>query len=279
MQTGDKKTFKIVMIDDEPDSLRAELDEIGLYLKNTHNLELVLSKYKKASDAQNAIDQTTDIAFIDKNLNGSSGIDVIGKIRRTHRLLDVLIYSRATIGSSDLAEINSYGIVAVAQEQDQIIDRLMTLIDRNLAKWNDISYLRGVVISRIIEIEREIDDVLMQVFAPRDDSKEKFRAYLLENSHITLFAKQKILSKIAKPEKGKPFSINELCSLQEDRNLLAHCQKSERDPDTLILVQMGEEKAIGKDKIKDIFAKAEKFSKCLAEFKRAQSESGPTASA
>ena len=269
MQTGDKEVFKIVMVDDEPDSLRDELDEIRQYLKETHGLELDLSEHVKASDAQRSIDQTTDIAFIDKNLNGISGIDVIENIRRTHKLLDVLIYSRANIKNDDLARINSYGIVEVAQERKQIIDKLRTLIDRNLAKWDDVSYLRGMVISRIIEIEREIDDVLMDFFVPHDDNKEKFRDYLLENPHISLFAKQTILGKITKPKKS--FSITKLRSLQENRNLLAHCKKSEEDPNTLTLVRMGEKKIISKDKIKAIFKNAEDFSKCLAEFKRAKS--------
>ena len=265
---SDKKTFKISMVDDTPGALNPELDDISEYLDKTYDLDLELVEYEKASEIIDGIDQTTDIAFIDKNLNGTSGIDVIGHIRNKHKLLDVLIYSRARIENDDLAKINNYGFVAIAQKKEQIVDKLKTLIDKSLAKWDDINYLRGVVISRIIEIEREIDDVLMEVLAPHDDRKKKFRDLLLENSDISLFAKQRILSKIANPKNGKPFSINELCYLQNQRNLLAHCQRSEDDPNTLTLVKMGEKLTVDKAKIKKIFEKAENFSGCLATFKQ-----------
>ena len=267
------------MVDDIPDALSSELDYIKEYLDERYGLELELDRYENASEIIENIDRTTDIAFIDKNLNGTSGIDVIGSIRDRHELLDVLIYSRANIESDDLARIGNYSIVETAQKKEQIVDKLKTLIDRNLAKWDDIYYLRGVVISRIIEIEREIDDVLMEFFAPHDDSKEKFRDYLLENPSITLFAKKAILSKIAKPKKGKPFSLRELQDLQDCRNVLAHCQRSEDDPDTLTLVKMGEKLTVDKAKIKEIFEEAGNFSECLAAFKRARFGLRPTASA
>ena len=274
---GDKKTFKISMVDDTPDALESELGDIEEYLWKNYELKLDLAKYEKASQITDNIDQTTDIAFIDKNLNEASGIDVIDHIRGKYRLLDVLIYSRANIESDDLAKINNYGIVETAQKKEQIVDKLKTLIDRNLAKWDDIYYLRGAVISRIIEIEREIDDALMEFFAPHNDSKEEFRNYLLENPHIPLFAKKVILSKIAKSRGGNAFSLRKLQDLQEYRNMLAHCQRSKDDPNTLTLVKMGEMVVISKDKIRDIFENARNFSECLAAFKRERFRPRPPA--
>ena len=278
MRADDKKTFKITMVDDEPDSLNSELNEIEEYLKKRHELELELVKYETASEMIANIDQTTDIAFVDKNLGISSGFEVIENIRDRDKLLDVFIYSREGIGSSDLVKLSSYGLVVVAQEREQIVDRLQTLIDKNLSRWEDVVFLRGVVISRLIDLERDIDDVLMETFLPSGKKRqEKFRDFLLENSNISVYSKQTILSKIAKPKNGKPFSIGELCNLQEFRNLLAHCKRSKYNPN--VLVKMGEEKEIGSAEIKKIFKKADHFSECLKLFKHEQIGSRSPASA
>ncbi|MDE0525408.1 MAG: hypothetical protein OXI27_02250 [Thaumarchaeota archaeon] len=263
------------MVDDEPDSIKMEMANIKEYLRTEHDLELELYEYKEAQEMIDGMDRATDIAFIDKNLGSATGLDVIREIRNRDKLLDILAYSRASIDDKEMAEMSSYGLVEVAQEKEEIIDKLQTLIDKNLAKWEDMSYLRGVVISRLIDIEREIDDILMEELAPRDDREEKFRDYVLENSDISMFAKRKILSKIKNGEEV-PLSLSKLDNLQESRNLLAHCKSTEGDPKTLTLMKMGQIRVIDKDEIRTIFRQAEEFSECLTAFKRARFSSRTT---
>ena len=277
MPTGDKNPFKIVIVDDNLTSVRGYIKEIRFFLTNQYNLELDLIEVEKASDVPDKIDETVDIVVIDKNLgtgDDAEGIRLINSIRERHRLSDIQIYTAGRMKLSDLEMISDCGFVDIVRDRRQFVDRLQTLIERNLSKWSDIIYLRGVVISRIIELEGEINDVLMEVFSPHEGSQEKFRNFLLENSHITLFAKTKILSKLANPKDGKPFSIGDLCDLQESRNLLAHCKRSKTDPN--ILIKMGEELQIDSSEIKKIFAKAELFSKGLRSFKE---QAGPSSTA
>ena len=266
------------MLDDEPNTLKSELAEIDEYLENKHGLELKLFKYEEAQEMIDSIDQTTDIAFIDKNLKkGTSGVDVIKCIRRRYPILDIFIYSRAGIKGRDLEKLPSYGLIGIAQRREQIVDRLETLIDKNLSKWEDVVFLRGVVISRLIDLERDIDDVLMEVFLPSGEERQKkFRDFVLENSYIPLVAKRKMLSKIADPKDGKPFSLSQLDYLLESRNMLAHCKRSDNDPN--MLIKMGENQQISSAKIKEIFASAEHFSEGLTSFKQVQARSRSPAS-
>lgn len=274
---SDKKTFKISMVDDTPDALDSELGGIEEYLERKYDLKLDLVRYEKASEIIGGIDQTTDIAFIDKNLNGASGIDVIGSIRNKHKLLDVLIYSRANIDGDDLAKIDNYSIVETAQRKEQIVDKLKTLIDKNLSKWEDIVFLRGSVISRLVELERDIDDTLMAMFLPQGKRRrKKFRDFFLENSSISLEAKKEILRKMTQGT-NRPFSIKDLEYVQKCRNRLAHCKRSEANPN--VLVTMGDELEIDSAEIKKIFEKADRFSKNIMSFRLAQVESRPPASA
>lgn len=273
---GDKKMFKIIMIDDTPGALSSGLDDIAEYLEERYELKLELVRYEEPSEIIGNIDQTTDIVFVDKGLNGASGIDVVKDIRQQDKLMDIFIYSQDKISDKDLAELSDYGMIVAARKKAQIVDGLKTLIDKNLSKWEDIVYLRGTVISKLIDLERDIDDVLMEVFLPcGKERQEKFRNYLLENSNVSMYAKQTILSKIAEPENGKSFSINELNTLQKCRNLLAHCKRSKDNPN--VLVKMGEDRKIGRDEIKAIFKKAEHLSECLMSFRQAQiSSRSPT---
>ena len=257
---GDKGTFKISIVDDEPNSMGYEMSEIKHYLSK-RGIALKTTKYKNAEEAAK-IDPTTDIAFIDKNLNGDDGVDVVGSIRERHMLLDILIYSRRGIPDQDLKRLSSYGMVEVVQNKEQVIDRLRKLVEKNLSKWSDIVYMRGTVISRLIDIEQEINAALMGVFSPHDE--EKFRRLILENSDISVQAKQRILRKIAKSMDRKPFNVTDLQKLQEHRNMLAHCRRSPDDPN--ILIKDGADKQIGKDEIKTIFEKANSFSECLKSF-------------
>ena len=259
MQAGDKERFKIVIVDDYPDSIYGEINEIRHFLTDRYDLELESVEIKKPSGALDKIDETVDVAIIDKNLgegDDAAGVKLINDIRSRYRLLDILIYTGGEMKQEDLEAVADYGMVEVVRSR-KFVDRLQTLIERNLSKWSDIVFLRGVVISRIIEIEGEINDVLMEVFSPLDENRQKFRNFFLENSHITLFAKERILAKLT--------GQMELQKLQEYRNLLAHCKRNKDDPNTM--VRMGEDQPIDKATIKEIFEKAENFSKCLKSFR------------
>ena len=220
----DRKTFRISMLDDDPESLDDELDEIQLYLTQRYELILDLVKYEKPSELTDKIDHNTDIAFIDKNLNGISGIDAIKNIRSKYPLLDIFIYSRVGIKDEELGMLAKYNTIETVREREQIVDRLKTLIDKNLSKWEDMVFLRGVVIAKIIDLEREIDDVLVETFLPSADNKQRFRDLLLENPYISMFAKQTILEKIMNSMKPKPLVMKDLQDLTKYRNLLAHWQ-------------------------------------------------------
>ena len=269
MPTGDKKRFKITIVDDNISSVHIYTNEIEYFLEKKYNLALDLVEVQKVSEALDKIDETVDIAVVDMNLgtgDSAEGIRLINEILKQHPLLDVLIYTAGHMKQQDLEMIADCGIVDIVRDRKQIVDRLQTLIERNLSKWDDVVYLRGMVISRIIDLEGEINDALMEIFLPHEERRKKFRNFVLENPHITLFAKKTILGKIANPEKGKPFSMGDLDKLQEFRNLLAHCKRSETEPNALI--KMDENVKIDSFEIKKIFAKAERFSNDLKSFRQ-----------
>ena len=254
------------MVDDNPTSVREELDEIRDFLERRHGRKLVVDKYETADNLLEKIDHDVDLMFIDKNLKNASGIDAVGDIRKKYKLVDVLVYTRLGMQAEDLIGLYNYSLVEVARNKREILGKFKALIERRMSKWHDVTYLRGVVISRIIELEGEIDDLLMDIFSPPSQTKQRFRDLVLENSLVPLEAKKKILSKIVEQMNPRPFSLTELQKLQEYRNVLAHSRATKNDPNTS--PNTGTKMSIDESEIKKIFEMAENFSECVKSFRK-----------
>ena len=253
----DKDEFNILAIDDEPDSIGDQMDEIKNYLKDL-KLTLNVITHEKNTGFLEKIDHRIDIIIIDKNMiNKDDGIKIVKEIRKEFKLVDILFYTANKLDKDEFKEIISYSLLEIVDGR-KFVDRLKTLIDKYLLKWVDIIYLRGTVISRIIETESEINQFLENYFLT---NHPKFKDFVLENRHVSLDAKKKIMSKIKDYEKVDFIGLKILTQLQEKRNLLAHCKRDPNDPH--ILNHMGSGEKFDKEQIYAIFNMANKFSKEL----------------
>ena len=261
---ADKAEFTIVVIDDEIMSVDSQMNDIQEYLKSTHGMKLKQDLHEETFDIVQKINSSADIVIIDKNLDRDNGIRVAKEIRRKYPLLDILLYTAKGVNPKEFQEISTYSAVEVVCDR-KFEDRLRTLIDKNLSKWSDIIFLRGAVISRIVELEVEINDVLLDYFSSA--KRQEFCNLFLENKSISLEAKRTILSKMHTDDMTPFVGANKLSELQNDRNRLAHCKRSADDPNTL--VSMGDPKKIDAEAVKKIFREADKFSKRLVSFRQA----------
>ena len=103
------------------------------------------------------------------------------------------------------------------------VPTLKKMIDKNLLKWQDVVFLRGMVISKTIELEIKINELLAQYFEVADAKRGHFDL-MLEGTTISLEGKKITLNKITKNEKLKKFERlhREIQLIQSDRNILAH---------------------------------------------------------
>ena len=257
-----REEFTIVVVDDELDSIDSQMNETREYLETTHGMRLILDQHEETSNILEKINSAADVAIIDKNLDGDDGICVVKKIRQRYPLLDILLYTAKGVNLDEFKEISTYSAVEVVDDR-RFEDRLRTLIDKNLSKWSDIIFLRGAVISRIVELEAEINDVLSDYFMSAKE--QQFSDLVLENRYIPLEAKKTILSKMVTADMKKFEAANKLTYLQRMRNELAHCRRNTDNPNTL--VSMGKPKTFDDTAVKKIFREADDFSAHLASFK------------
>jgi len=254
MKGVSKREFKILAIEDEQDSIGEQMDEINGFLEK---FEFTLKQipHEKNTGFLEKINHTIDLVIVDKNIEvKNDGIEIVKKIREKFKLLDILFYTANKLDKKEFEEITSYSLLEIVDGR-KFVDRLQTLIEKYLSKWSDIIYLRGSVISRIIEIESEINTFLEDYFL---STHPKFRNFVLENKYVSLEAKKKIMSKIIEFEDVKFEGLGKLNKLQANRNLLAHCDRDPTNPN--ILKHMGSDEKFTKEKIYEIFDMINEFS-------------------
>lgn len=249
-------TFTILLVDDNPDSMKSQIKEARDYLKEK-NLDLKVLEDRSGRKIETHLhDEVVDIILLDNKISESHlGIDLFKTIRKADPLVDILFYSGKP-GQEETFEKARHYIFTEVVEGRKIILKLKKLIEKNLSKWNDIYLLRGVVISKIIDLELEINSFFEKYFNVHAEKVLDFHNFVLENKYNSLEGKKQTLTKIYEKRGLRKTSAklrDHLDTLQKERNLLAHCKKHPDKENCLI--SMGNEVIFDKKRIDCILAK------------------------
>lgn len=252
-----KQTFSILLVEDKPRAMKGQMEEIKNYLdKKDFKLDLILDE--TGENVEEILKtKDVDIVLTDKNLTDeNSGIDVINVIRNSGFPIDVLFYSAINFDVDGIhSQTDHYGFVKIV-EGKTIVEPLERLIDKNIKRCQDIVFLRGLVISRVIDLELKINDFFIKYFEIPEKNKIHFNNFILENKFNSLFGKKKTLSMILEENEIKQKCsglLKKIDYLEEQRNLLAHCKTDPGNKN--ILISMGEEETFDREKINSILKK------------------------
>jgi len=256
--------FTIIWVEDKARGMKSQIDAIREYLKS-RNFEPNIILDEDGKQFQKAIKDKIpiDIVVTDKNLTESmDGIDVIKELKQKKRLTDVLFYSAKGFDPEEVRQ-EHYGFVEIVEGKD-IEDQLKKLINKNLKRCEDIIFLRGMVISLIIDLEIKVNEFFAHYFKIPENILHQFHNFILENKYNTLAGKKSTLAKILKENNiEKEFEGLSSCisKLAEERNLLAHCKT---DPArNNVLICMGEKEEFDKKRINGILQRINKTSEHL----------------
>lgn len=268
MSANEEKEFTIMLVDDDIESIRAEISEVEQYLKEK-NRKMKLLPDNTGEKVDEFLDTNSiELALTDKSiLTEDDGLKIIDKVRNKSDLIDILLYSAKGIKLEDYRQASLYTSVQVYEDKT-IADITKSLIDRNLAKWNDVIFLRGIVISKIIDLELEINSIFVEYFKVSQDKAHHFNDLILENTFNSLEGKKSALVKIA-DERGIASDIEGLSTkvqyLQKYRNILAHAKSDERN--RKLFIRMGSSEEINKEKMEEIFGKITEVTNMLGKVK------------
>ena len=149
------ETFTILWVEDKKSVVDEQIDDIEKYLKEL-GFKLVILYDDEGSEVENFIQQNPDIEIIVTDFNISedyNGIDIIKLVREEGKLIDILLYSVVPDVYEDveiLKKVGHYGFIEFMQGKD-VAEKLKLIIDKNIRRSQNIIFLRGFVISKVID--------------------------------------------------------------------------------------------------------------------------------
>ena len=251
--------LNFLLVDDNPKSVQDDIDEVFNNLKDD-GYNPVLTIQETIGDMVETIRKCEiDVVLIDKNIeNEGDGIDLVKKIRSEFKHVDILFYSAHEHDIKQLKTLCAYAYIEIVGGKD-IAGRLGDLMNKITSRLEDMHYLRGMVISRIIELELDINECVAKYFSQQKN--RSFYDFILENRNFSFEGKKLVLQKIVKQYDDEKIQLNKLQDLQRDRNELAHCRAKPGERNKII--RMGSDRSITRADIRAIFNTAECFSQEL----------------
>lgn len=151
---------------------------------------------------------------------------------RRNPLIDVLLYGLGGIRASAPEDFSQYTAIQTHGAREYA-DAAVRMIRMHRQKWNDVIFLRGMVVSQIVDVESRLNDALAAYFRMDQRRNEHFEELILENSLYSLEGKKQTLKSLTKRlgiENEWSGMDGMLSHLQSTRNKIAHC---EVDPDDI----------------------------------------------
>ncbi|MBI2004298.1 hypothetical protein HYS72_02425 [Candidatus Pacearchaeota archaeon] len=251
--------FKILWIDDRPSSIKSSKNQIEEFLKEKGfepDIEMIqdVENIKKILDEK--INGEVDLIVTDNDLDEEfNGLDVIKKIGEKKALIDVLFYSTPSFDEGEL--MNYHHFIEIVRDKTKILEPLKKLIKKNIKRCEDPVFLRGYVLSRVVDLEIELNELFEIYFEIKSNSKEHFHGFLMENRNFSLSGKSiafsKLLDKNKEILKDITLSRNKLEDIASKRNILAHCKIDSEKPNCFI--SMGDSEEFGREKLKELLKK------------------------
>lgn len=194
--------------------------------------------------------------------NHPEGTDACIRFARRviHRnpLIDVLVYGAGEIEPRTRHDRSLYTKIWTHPGTDYAGEAI-DMIGMCRRKWGDMIFLRGMVVSQIVDVEAHINGALTAHFGMESSTPRgrQFEEYVLENPLYMLEGKKQALVRILRDMSRYDMWSgmgNRISNLQAKRNKVAHC---EVDPDdTNAITSMGKTYRYGRSEMRGMLRDA-----------------------
>ena len=196
--------YNILWLDDDKEFLDNGREEyIKEYLKSK-GFNPYIQHYYSVNDAEENKEKydNYDLILSDFNLDPTkTGAFFIDLIRKKKIITEILLYSAKNIDYKKM--FNEYGYldrVTICNTIRDIDDAIIRLIDITIRKTQDISSLRGLIMSETTTIDDYIDEMIQEI-----SKIEDFKQIALENQIKIISDIRKTLSSKARTIDGKKY--------------------------------------------------------------------------
>jgi len=192
--------FTVLWVEDTESIVRVQRDMIFRFLSGLgYNLNLINAVDEEAFISSYSSVPNIDIILTDQGISeGFTGLDVIKRVRQDNRLTDILFYSAKEDTFKDktiYSNLGQYGLIRIVEGKD-IEEPVKELITINLQRYKDIIYLRGFVISRCVDLEIRLNEVIACYFKISPNLIDEFQNSMLEGGAMSMSGKKFLLDKI-----------------------------------------------------------------------------------
>lgn len=245
--------YNILWLDDDKTFLNnGREDYIKEYLQSK-GFNPYIQHYYSVKDAEKNKENydSYDLILSDFNLDpNETGAFFINLIRQKNIITEILLYSAKNIDTNKM--INEYGYlnrVTVSEIRD-FDENIIKLIDITIRKTQDISSLRGLIMSETTTIDDYIDEMIQEI-----SKIEDFKQIALENEIRIISEIRKTLSSKARTIDGKKYD-----KVYKDNTLFSAKPKYEL---LLSIVKAIYEGAKDDEKLKELIKKIEGYEEII----------------
>jgi CheY-like chemotaxis protein len=167
-----KTAYNILWIDDEPDSIDTDIEDVKDYLEEfaiDADIDFV------ASPADGSIrdllndrlkNPDLDLLMVDYHMDGLSGDQLVKLIRDTdHIYLPVVFYSSSPVAQlQDAVRTAELDGVYIAN-RDYLINKVKDVVGSLLAKEHTVKQVRGLLMEGVSEIDAQFNEIFQQKWA------------------------------------------------------------------------------------------------------------------
>ena len=207
-----------------------------------------------------------DILLVGDHPDGADAcVEFARRVVQWNPLIDVLVYGVPAQEPVTKYDRSLYTEVLTYPGADYA-EPAIEMIQMHQKKWNDVLFLRGLVITQIVDIESLINDALAVYFGLGSDTVRgrQFVRYVLENPLYLLDGKKRALQKIlARTELSETWQgMNRVMSeLQSKRNKIAHCEVDPNNPN--VIESMGKTYRYGRASMRAVLKDARRVRRKL----------------
>lgn len=169
-----KLEFRLLIVDDEPDSITAAL---AIFYDHLKSYGFDLNKYFAKDFSTVAIKalandsgRNFDLVMVDYNLGGAgqNGAGVASELRRQLPFTDIVFYSSdpGTNLFQECADKKIQGIFIA--NRDELGSALKGIADTVIGKAVDLNHMRGIAMAEVAELDVLMEETLIHVFSSTD---------------------------------------------------------------------------------------------------------------
>ncbi|OGJ15729.1 hypothetical protein A3K73_04085 [Candidatus Pacearchaeota archaeon RBG_13_36_9] len=197
--------FEILFIEDDEDFVDSINANLTKFLNNLGFIPRVTilrgGDFKAAS-----ISETTDLILIDLNLSDNIvGSDLIKDIRECKNVSDIIFYSDALADFDNaLKSLGHLEGVYFCRGRKDLLPKIEALIIKSIKRQQEVSNLRGLVISEAIDLEAKMSKIIVKFFGLINHPREGlFYEKILDPEVFMLGKKSDLMGTICKELKSE----------------------------------------------------------------------------